>query len=211
MEKNILFVEDGSVDELDIEILRDLGIVTVTYRQGACMPTFETVNVGDEIIVTVTLKKGANAGGSLNKLYFTGGISSSLIIISKGNSVAYNHNDAVVIDTQEKLIEFINSEDRFYKYVKLVQPKAVKYNNYLRLFFGESVTTLSEQKINSYSPVFHTVTNDVYHPNSIECFENNASSKYSAPATSDDSFYAIFVGGNAYYHIFAVLEVESNG
>lgn len=171
----------------------------------------EVLNVGDEIIVTVTLKKGANAGGSLNKLYFTGGVSSSLIIVSKGNSVAYNHDDAVVIDTQEKLIEFINSEDRFYKYVKIVQPKAVKYNNYLRLFFGESVTTLSEQKINSYSPVFHTVTNDVYHPNSIECFENNASTKYSAPATSDDSFYAIFVGGNGYYHIFAVLEVESNG
>ena len=47
--------------------------------------------------------------------------------------------------------------------------------------------------------------------NYIECFENNASTKYSAPATSDDSFYAIFVGGNGYYHIFAVLEVESNG
>ena len=130
--------------------------------------------------------------------------------MSKGNSVNYNDEEAFVIDSQEKLVEFINSPDRFYKYVKVVQPKAVKYNNYLRLFFDSSITSLTAQKINSYSPVFYTVSDDVYCPNFINYFENNASTKYSSPATSSYSFYSIFVGGNGYYHIFATLKVESN-
>ena len=190
-----------------------VGIYNSGVAGSASAPALDTevLNVGDEIIVTVTLKQGASEGGSFGKLYFSGGVSASLIIVSSGNSVEYNDEEALIIDTQEKLIEFLNSEDRFYKYVKIVQPKAIKYNNYLRLFFGDSVTKLAEQKVNGYSPVFHTVTNDVYYENSIGCFDNNTSTKYSSPATSDDSFYAIFMGGNGYYHIFAVLDVESNG
>ena len=117
-----------------------------------------------------------------------------------------------IIDTQEKLVAFLNSEDRFYKYVKIVQPKAVAYKtSHLRLFFGEEVTTLSSQKVNGYSPVFHIATNNVHDAEGFtDCFENVTSTSYSAPATSTYSFYAVFVGGNAYYHIFAALEAENN-
>ena len=191
-----------------------IGIYNSGVAGSAAAPELDTdvVNVGDEIIVTLTLKKGANAGGSLDKLYLTGGISSSLIIVSKGNSVAYDKTNVEVIDTQEKLVAFLNSEDRFYKYVKIVQPKAVAYKtSHLRLFFGEEVTTLSSQKVNGYSPVFHIATNNVHDAEGFtDCFENVTSTSYSAPATSTYSFYAVFVGGNAYYHIFAALEAENN-
>ena len=191
-----------------------IGIYNSGVAGSAAAPELDTdvVNVGDEIIVTLTLKKGANAGGSLNKLYLTGGISSSLIIVSKGNSVEYDKTNVEVIDTQEKLVAFLNSEDRFYKYVKIVQPKAVAYKTtHLRLFFGEEVTTLSSQKVNGYSPVFHIATNNVHDAEGFtDCFENVTSTSYSAPATSTYSFYAVFVGGNTYYHIFAALEAENN-
>ena len=189
-----------------------VGVLNSKVAGSAAAPALDTeyVNTGDEIIVTLTLKQSSTTGGSYGKLYLDGNVTTSLIVVSKGNSVAYNDSEAFVIDSQEKLVEFINSEDRFYKYVKVVQPKSIKYNNYLRFYFDSSITTLAAQKINEYSPVFHTVSNDVYCPEFINYFDNNASTKYSNPITTTYSFYSIFVGGNGYYHIFTTLKVEGN-
>lgn len=45
MEKQILFVEDGSVMDCDLDEIRELGILPIIYRQGGNIPEFRTVNI----------------------------------------------------------------------------------------------------------------------------------------------------------------------
>ena len=78
----------------------------------------------------------------------------------------------------------------------------------MRIYFGEEITSLSAQKVDGISPVFN-FKGFAYRAIPItECFENASSTKYSTHATSDYTFYALFVGGNAYYHIFAPLQAD---
>ena len=118
------------------------------------------------------------------------------------------------IDSQEALVEFLNDDNRFYKVVKITSAvKGVTYNSsgspaYLRLFFGDSITSLTAQKVNGISPVFHYKGFSALVGDLSNYFTNSSSTKYSAPATTTNEFYALFVGGNGYYHIFAPLQAD---
>lgn len=194
-----------------------VGIVNTGLTGTTQAPTLDTtvVNVGDEIIVVVKLTKGTTEKhGDLGKVYANGvdadTFKANLAIVSSGNDATINTEAATVITTQEELIAFLNSSDRFYKVVKLVGVKAIYYasgeSKFYRLFFGEEVTKLAEQKVNEVSPVFnHNIANYYLTSDITTYFTNPTSKSYSAPAVSTHDFYALFAGGNGYYHAFIPL------
>ena len=114
----------------------------------------------------------------------------------------------VTISSRAELEAFLSSEDRFYSVVKLVTPKAILYSTTgYRIFFGNE-STLSEQKIDGVSPFIHLPTANANIGNLKDYFENSDSTKYSAPATTEYTIYALYVGGNGYYYGFVVLSTS---
>ncbi len=175
----------------------------------------EVINIGDEIIFTAILKKTTSEGVNQGKIYADANklFTTNLEIISNNNeTLDVEKITTTTISTQEELKQFLNNENRFYTYVKLVNVKAVYYkantgtSEFYRIFFDDSVTKLDEQKINSSSPVLNFNIANYYLTNGLSSYFTNATSKsYSNPATTSYDIYALFVGGNSYYHAFIPL------
>jgi hypothetical protein len=173
------------------------------------------VNIGDKVIVTLSVGVVVADGGSKNKV-FANAVSKQnfmdgLIIESSGNPLNLDLSQATVseIATQEDLVNFLNNDNRYYSFVKLVRPKAVSYNNNYRIFFGDEVTNLNTQKVNGYSPYIAKTNSDFYLEGGMaQYFNNPTSTSYSNPVTTDYEIYALFVGGNVYYHVFAILDAS---
>jgi hypothetical protein len=207
-----LLIKDKSSNEI-------IGIwnsgITGSYNDVSLDTT--VLNVGDEIIIT--LKKvivsgtsdvnvGKHYGNAINAATFK----ENLIIVSHNNPVQYTfvEADIVTISTQAQLTEFLNSSDRFYKYVKLVGVKAVNSKGSLRIFF-DGVTSLAEQKVVSSgvsSSPFIYVQNSNWH---LEAghnpyFQNNTSTDYADPASTTYEIIALYVGGNKYQLVFTILD-----
>jgi hypothetical protein len=174
------------------------------------------LNVGDEIVFTAELSKITSSAETGNKGKLCAAVTDivdfreTLIVASSENPVSYDFSDVTVteISTQEELISFLKSEERFYSYVKLVGVKAVVYSNTgYRIFFGSDISSLSAQKVNGASPYLYWVNcNNYLTDDLINYFENGSSTSYSSPATASCDIYAVFIGGNANYHDFIILD-----
>lgn len=196
-----------------------IGIYNSGIVGKTAVPTLDTevVNIGDEIIFSAKLVKVTEEGVNQGKIYANAiskdDFTSKLEIISSNNETLNVQTiTTTTISTQEDLTTFLNSQNRFYTYVKLVGVKAVYYkaksgeSEFYRIFFSDSVTKTDEQKINSSSPVINFNIANYYLTNGISSYFTNPTSKnYEAPATTTYDIYALFVGGNSYYHAFIPL------
>lgn len=173
------------------------------------------LNIGDKVIVKLTSSTNTKEGGSQGK-YYGNAVNkdtfiANLIVESSDNDIAYDFIKTTVteISSQQDLIAFLNNSDRFYTYVKLTGVKAVFYNGSYRIFFGDEITSLSEQKVNGYSPYIYKVNSDYYIDEGMtQYFDNNTSTNYTEPVTTEYDIYVLFVGGNTYYHCFAILDAS---
>ena len=178
------------------------------------------VNVGDEIIVSAKLSKVSDTSdkiGHRSRLYANAvnetTFKANYLIASSNNEIVYDFSQAGVVEisTQDQLVSFLNSADRYYKIVKFVGVKAVVYNSSnvpvgQRIFFGDSVTKLSEQKVNGVSPFIYWETSDYYLTKPLQTyFENALSTKYATPGTTKCNVYAMLLGGSDYYHDFVMF------
>ena len=171
------------------------------------------VDVGDEVIVKLSCGQVISNGGSKDKYYGNAvnvsTFTENLIVVSKDNEVKFDFAETAVteISTQEQLTAFLNNENRFYTYVKFTGLKAVNNNGSLRFFFGDAVTDFNSQKINGYSPyIYHINSNYYLSEGHDKYFVNFQSTDYANPVTTEYEIYALFVGGNGFYHCFAILE-----
>lgn len=166
------------------------------------------VNVGDRIIVTVTMKTLSNSLHTNGKAYGNAPtFKTSVIVLSSNNPITWDleNMNATNISTRSELEAFLADEDRFYSFVKIEKPKAVTYNNTgFRIFF-ENEASLTQQKVDGVSPFIYLETSEQYFKGFENYFDNNTSTKYATPATCDYTFYAIYLGGNGYYYDFAVI------
>ncbi|HIT77893.1 MAG TPA: bacterial Ig-like domain-containing protein [Candidatus Limihabitans stercoravium] len=172
------------------------------------------VNVGDEVIFEATVKvgtSGVNVGKKYANVTSKENLLQSLTVVSSGNEITYTMSEASVteISTQQQLVDFLNSPDRFYSYVKFSGLKAVYAGSKakgFRLFF-EGVTDLTSQKVNGSSPYLYEVNCNLYVEGGIaQYFTNADSTDYLNPATANTDIYALFVGGNNHYHDFITLD-----
>ena len=203
---------------MDVETGEFMGIYNSGVAGGTSNIKLDTsvVNKGDIIVASLKVAKGTS-NANIGKKYGNGvngdTFKASIIVESTGNTPAISPADLTVyatIDSQDDLVNFLRDENRFYKVIKITGGvNGVNYNSsFMRIYFGEEITSLSAQKVDGISPVFN-FKGFAYRAIPItECFENASSTKYSTHATSDYTFYALFVGGNAYYHIFAPLQAD---
>ena len=170
------------------------------------------LNVGDEIMVQVkkrTLSSEPFEGKVYANAVSAAEFKASLVILSHDNVTAIDPTTvgATEISTQDGLVSFLNSADRFYKVVKLTGAKGVNHNdgNY-RIFFGNGIADDASQKVNGSSPYLAKANAAVFQINPLTNYFNNAdSASYAEPATANADIYALYVGGNKYYHIFVPL------
>ncbi|HRU49862.1 MAG TPA: hypothetical protein P5297_08025, partial [Bacilli bacterium] len=201
----------------DADTMDIIGIFNtdIVGRYDAISLDTSIVNIGDKVILSLTVGKVTAEGGSKEKVYANAEsrqkFLDGLIIESLGNPLNLDLNQTTVteIATQEDLVAFLNNENRFYTIVKLVRPKAISYNNNFRIFFGDDVKNLDTQKVNGYSPYIAKTNSDFYIEGSMaQYFNNPTSTSYSNPITTDYEIYCLFVGGNTYYHVFAILDAS---
>ncbi len=165
--------------------------------------------VGDEIIIKITKlsnTSGNNAGFSQGKGIGTDGADSynSIIVVSGGNNATFDFSKAVTIASQQDLVNFLASSDRFLSVVKFTSDlKGVHGDGRLRIFFGECAS-LDAQRINTISPM-------IYYPGGINVeshFTGLAASKdtFTAVGTTNCEIYALYIRCYSTMHTFAVMD-----
>ena len=139
---------------------------------------------------------------------------SGLVVVSGNNEVEFDLASATEISTQVELKAFLDNTASFYKMVKLSGVKAIQYTNSsgktgYRIFFGSDVAVQADQSINGISPFIYHHSVNLYLPDGIKSyFTKPNSTSYSAPATTEYTVYAMFVGGNGYYYDFMIFGEE---
>lgn len=190
-----------------------IGLYNTGVAGSAASPALDEsiIKAGDRIIVAMTVKKLSNTLHTNGKVYANANtFKTSLIVLEKETKITWDLENmpVVTISSRAELEAFLVSEDRFYSVVKLVTPKAILYSTTgYRIFFGNE-STLNEQKIDGVSPFIHLPTANANIGNLKDYFENSDSTKYSAPATTEYTIYALYVGGNGYYYGFVVLSTS---
>lgn len=187
-----------------------IGGTGVVGKYNALNLDTTVINKGDEIITELTVKQATDDGGNKNKIYGDSNdtFKTKLIVLTNNNqvSVDVSKETFTTISTQDELVTFLNSDTRFYSYVKLVGLKGINYSDSFRIFFGDTVTKLDEQKVNGYSPFLYKENANAYLTEGmLKYFTNSTSKDYTAPVTTTYDIYALFIGGNAYYHDFVIM------
>ncbi len=183
--------------------------------------TLETngFEIGDELRIPVKLVR-ANTQENYSdsgKLYaqFAGGDILSTTIVSRNNVYETDKENVVVISNQQELIDFLSPENRvnnFYQVVKLHGKMRYIYyasSKHYRFFFDDNIKTLAAQLIDNCSPCFANGIQYYTTGNTIGEMlwndENFAPTNWSSPASATKDIYALFIGGNTFYHEFAIL------
>ena len=210
----------GAIETIvkDVNSNECIGVYNSGVADSISNPVFKAdsnVKRGDEVIITLTLKQNTTAGNvNCGKKYADGSIKNSAIILSENKALNWDLSAiTTVLDTQQKLIDFLTPATNFYQWVKIVTPMTVMYSgNWLRIYMdSSSVTSLPTQKVTvngvAASPVFHVLSaNSNITGEFKDYFTNVTGTTYTNNGSTTYEFYALFVGGNAYYHIFAVLD-----
>ncbi len=177
--------------------------------------------IGDELRIPVKLIKAEEniTYSDSNKIYasYLGGTDYEMAIISKNNQLRINHEEAITINNQDELRAFLTSENRinhFYKVVKLHgKLNYIYYESSKQYrFFFDGVTSLQEQKIDNCSPCFASGAHYYTLGKTIgELLFNQdgfAPADWADPAELTKDIYAVFMGGNGYYHEFVILNED---
>lgn len=187
------------------------------------------VEIGDEIVIPATLTQAESTytedgetwnTSDLGKLYglYTGGKQLSTAVLSKGNTAPINYSNATEIDSQADLQNFLSATNRAANVYTMVHFKGemgfVWYAkaSQLRMYFANGgVTSYTTQKIDNISPVF--CDGSQYYTTGATFREMMLGANYSTTSYSTNpgkflDIYALFIGGNAYYHKFVILKAE---
>lgn len=158
-----------------------------------------------------------------NKVYavYAGGELYETGVINDYVATVFDNGNVREINTQAALVDFLSAENRAnnaYTMVKLSAPLyAINYTNGASVFYRfmfEGVTAYANQKIDGAdaSPVFSNF-NQLYTTNEtvgeILVGDSAWSPKtWTNPGPVARDIYAIFIGGNRYYHHFVILGYE---
>ncbi len=196
--------------------------------------------VGDKVRLPVSLTKVLPAEGAYdnneaaalkkrasddNKICaeYKGGQLFETGVVASGADVTFDKASATAISTQEQLKTFLSAENRAgnaYSLVKLTGPfYCINYVNgtseFYRFMF-EGVTSYANQKIDGSdtSPVFANY-NQLYSTGETagEILAGDAEwapTAWANPGATCKDVYALFAGGNTYYHHFVILDYETN-
>lgn len=205
---------------------------TGKMAENTYVPLFD---IGDKVRIPVQLTKILPAEGAEtdkaqvksddNKILakYVGGVLYETGVVEKNASVAFDKTAATVISTQNELRDFLSAENRAdnaYKLVKLNAPTYyIRYVNGTSIFYRfmfEGVTAYDDQKIDgkNTSPVFADYNQAYTTGDRVgELLVGDAEWapgpwKTTTPGASAKTVYALFVGGNAYYHQFVILGTE---
>lgn len=203
---------------------------TGKMAENTYVPLFD---IGDKVRIPVQLTKILPAEGAEtdkaqvksddNKILakYVGGALYETGVIEKNASVAFDKTAATVISTQNELRDFLSAEKRAnnaYKLVKLNAPtyyiRYVNGTSILYRFMFEGVTAYADQKIDgkNTSPVFADYNQPYITGDRVgELLVGDAEwapATWATPGASAKTVYALFVGGNAYYHQFVILGTE---
>ncbi len=177
---------------------------------------------GDKVCIPVKLVKdeeqaqysdsakvhGVYAGGSI---YETG-------IIEKNANLGLEYANVTQINGQAGLQNFLSTENRpsnHYKLVKLEGPLyIIRYgstNYHYRFFFTDiSSKSLAAQKVDNCSPCFMSANQYQLTEKTIgELLAGDkdwAPTVWADPGLAHKTVYALFIGGNSFYHEFIILE-----
>ena len=205
---------------------------TGKMAENTYVPLFD---IGDKVRIPVQLTKILPAEGAEtdkaqvksddNKILakYVGGALYETGVVEKNASVDFDKTAATVISTQNELRNFLSAENRAdnaYKLVKLNAPTYhIRYVNGTSIFYRfmfEGVTAYDDQKIDgkNTSPVFADYNQAYTTGDRVgELLVGDAEWapgpwKTTTPGASAKTVYALFVGGNAYYHQFVILGTE---
>lgn len=180
------------------------------------------IEIGDEIIVPVELVKNVTdaESGNSGKVYasFIGGKYCDMAIISRNNEFSYNL-EAIVVDSQEDLINLVNSASRETNlYQKVLFRGEMNFIHYassdlFRFWFEDgNIDNYNNQMIEGISPVFSS--GQLWYSTGKN-FQTLAfgdrtvtSVDWDNPVNRVLEIEAIFIGGNGYYYQFVILEEE---
>ena len=185
--------------------------------------------IGDEITVPLVLRVANNVGiegdttapsGDCEKLWgeYTGGDQLATAILTSGNTAPINYDNAVEVTSQAQLKSLLgatNRQDNIYKVVHLKgEMKFIWYSNasQLRFWFADgNISSYSSQKIDSVSPVFCEYTQGYTTGATFRDMLLGSTYTHTTWATAPSYYvdiYALFIGGNNYYHKFVILRNE---
>lgn len=182
--------------------------------------------VGDKIRVPVQLvDTGEKVQNSDSNKIYAQLVTDSFIkpaVLSKNNDYTIDKSTAISISTQEELTNFLSAENRsdnFYKIVKLGKKINFVYYagtnsgaRHYRFFLDDGISTLTGQKIDNCSPCFangsqYYTTNKTIGEMIFGDSEYLPTS-WKTPASAIKEIYAVFIGGNTYYHEFVILSED---
>ena len=185
--------------------------------------------MGDEVVFPVTLAQAEVTEGSptgdCNKLYanYIGGDQLDMAILSTGNVAPINYANATEVTTQAELRALLSSTNRAGNVYTMVHLKGemgfalYASSRQIRFWFMDgNVTSLAKQKIDgNCSPVFcdgtqYYTTGATFSEMVLgnKSFSNNS---YTDPEKGYYDIYALFIGGNTYYHKFVILKANDAG
>lgn len=214
--------------ELEIYDQASGKIIGVTGAYGAggttkCDLDTHGFAVGQHVRLPVRLTQHGEAKkghSDFDKMYATyqGGTLYSTAVIEEKTNYTFDFANALQINTQQDLVDMLCKENRannFYKLVKISGPfQLVQYGeNYYRFYLDPSIKALADQRIDgNCSPVFQ-VGNHYYSlgsktaiPEMLIGDKTWSSTSFENPGKVSKNVYALFIGGNNYYHQFIILD-----
>lgn len=178
------------------------------------------VEIGDEIIIPVTLIKEKQSSDSANsaKIYaeYKGGTEYQTAVVSKNNQIRYA-DASVIIDSQADLEAFLSAANRENNHYKIVKFKGKMnfvmdstYENY-NFWFSEKQAKVEEDiQIDNITPSFHDpslfYTTGLNFSNLVFGAPHQAAIDYKNPLSTEVEITAVFLGGCKSFGQFHILD-----
>lgn len=178
------------------------------------------VEIGDEIIIPVTLvkEKQANTNANSAKTYaeYTGGTEYQTAVVSKKNQIKQS-TDIVMIETQADLEAFLKAGSRESNHYKTVKLKGSMnfamdsaYENYNFWFSELKAEKVKDIRIGNVTPcfsapsLFYTTGGDF--SEMVFGEPHKAAIDYANPLSAEVEIKAVFLGGNGKFAQFLMLD-----
>lgn len=217
------FLKDKNSDTLISVLGAASGASADAYGYTADLRGYE---MGDELILPVTVSVAGSSWGveaGLKKYSnYVGGDVFKTAVISKGNDVTLDKTNAPEINTQEQLVQYLmeNRGDKFYKVVRFrADFNFVMYGlaggRHYRFYFDDAISANAGQYVDGASPVFMDCNqyyttgkkmSELLAPYGITDF--TVADDYANPQGALLDIYALYAGGNKYYHEFVILDAD---
>ena len=184
---------------------------------GYCLPGVE---IGDEIVIPVTLVKEKQSETSANsaKVYaeYMGGTDYQAAVVSKNNQIKHA-TDSVLIESQADLQAFLSAANRENNHYKTVKFKGkmnfvmdATYENYNFWFSEKEVKLRNDVVIDNVAPCFNDpalyYTLGTNFSNLVLGASHQAAIDYKNPHSAEVEITAVYLGGCTSFGQFLILD-----